>query len=798
MTTALRRKSLREITRRPMRSILTIITIAATVTGLWLFAIPLGLDDAMLRRAERDRLHDIEISPDNLFSTWDGAERPPDEFVISPSELAGIGSLHNVAAVEARTRWRTQMLRAGQLQDIWLVGVEDFADQRVNVVSLSRGEAPSPPRDDLGALLESGTPGETISIKAGDGEFYEFTVTGIGETIRWSAIARDVGPIVYVPADTIRLFTATEGFNALEVLLVDDSPEAARATLTELRTYLDQVAPGMDYRNVPEVRDPGSWEGKDQIFRMLPLLYVIAFMALASAIILMGTTMNSIVSQQTASIGVMKAIGGSRRSIAWCYLRSALIIGVVGTALGTGAGVLMSSALGRFAQEDLGGIAASWRTDPWFVVIGVAAGLGGTALAAVPALQRAMRVTVQQAIGGHGITVGQRRGLLHRAIRRATFLSSATRLGLSNTTRRRSRSLGTSIQVAMGVTTVLAFGAFSVTALAATADTLRNESSDLRVYQAASYMDEDEAQLLAARPGVAATQPIVYGAVEFGGDERVMWGLPADPIYDYELAEGRWFSAAEVAAGARIAVLGAPLAALTHTTVGDRVDIGTTTGVETIEIVGIDKTLVGDGRMIMVPLDAALAFENQPDPTMYWVETTSHEPEFVDAVAADIGSAFDAEGVAVEVLIHHEYLASAQAEDRIVVVAIQMLGLPIVFIAMIGLIGTMSTNILERTREIGILRAVGARARHVRKAFRAEGTALAVAGWMIGIPFGYLVGKAIIWFFGRALHTSFAMMFPLWLPLVALLGVLVVSRLALRPPLRRAVRIRPGEALRYE
>jgi hypothetical protein len=60
------------------------------------------------------------------------------------------------------------------------------------------------------------------------------------------------------------------------------------------------------------------------------------------------------------------------------------------------------------------------------------------------------------------------------------------------------------------------------------------------------------------------------------------------------------------------------------------------------------------------------------------------------------------------------------------------------------------------------------------------------------------LGWAIVWAFGRALHTSFTMMFPLWLPLLALAGVIVVARLTLRPPLRQAVRMRVGDALRYE
>jgi putative ABC transport system permease protein len=277
-----------------------------------------------------------------------------------------------------------------------------------------------------------------------------------------------------------------------------------------------------------------------------------------------------------------------------------------------------------------------------------------------------------------------------------------------------------------------------------------------------------------------------------------MWGLPAEPIYDYTLSSGRWFTDAEVAEAAPIAVLGAPLAAMTRAEVGDRIDIGTAGGVVTVEVIGIDETLVQDGKVIWVPLDAAMAYESQTDPTMYWVETTSSEPEFVDEVAADIRSSLATEGIQVEVDIQHENLAAARAEDRIVVGVIQMLGLPIVLIGMIGLLGTMSTSVIERTREIGILRAIGASARHVRRVFRMEGTALAVAGWLIAIPLGYLLGRLITWLFARALHTSFPMLFPPWLPFVSLLGVLAVARLALRPPLRRAVRMRPGDALRYE
>ena len=66
MASVLTRKSYRELTRHRIRSLLTIITIAATVTGLWLFAIPFGLDAAVAQRMETDQHHDIQLSPDNL------------------------------------------------------------------------------------------------------------------------------------------------------------------------------------------------------------------------------------------------------------------------------------------------------------------------------------------------------------------------------------------------------------------------------------------------------------------------------------------------------------------------------------------------------------------------------------------------------------------------------------------------------------------------------------------------------------------------------------------------------------
>jgi ABC-type lipoprotein release transport system permease subunit len=73
-----------------------------------------------------------------------------------------------------------------------------------------------------------------------------------------------------------------------------------------------------------------------------------------------------------------------------------------------------------------------------------------------------------------------------------------------------------------------------------------------------------------------------------------------------------------------------------------------------------------------------------------------------------------------------------------------------------------------------------------------------VAGWLVGLPIGYGLARLIVWLFGRALHATLDLQFPIWLMFTALLGVVIVTRIALRPPLRHATRMQPGMAIRYE
>jgi putative ABC transport system permease protein len=150
--------------------------------------------------------------------------------------------------------------------------------------------------------------------------------------------------------------------------------------------------------------------------------------------------------------------------------------------------------------------------------------------------------------------------------------------------------------------------------------------------------------------------------------------------------------------------------------------------------------------------------------------------------------------------MQESYVATAQNEgtDNSIITLIEVLGLLVVAIALIGLVGTLTLALIERGREVGILRCLGASARQVRRVFNAEAAVLATAGWALGSLLGYALFLGLLAFVKHDFGITLVKVFPLLSIPVALVVVAGVTLLVIRPTLRRATRIDPGLALRYE
>ena len=124
-------------------------------------------------------------------------------------------------------------------------------------------------------------------------------------------------------------------------------------------------------------------------------------------------------------------------------------------------------------------------------------------------------------------------------------------------------------------------------------------------------------------------------------------------------------------------------------------------------------------------------------------------------------------------------------------------------VASIGIVNTLVMAILERRREIGIMKAIGASDRDVQLLFFAEAGAMGVLGGIVGVALGWGIGKVInvgtnIWLRSQSFPPDNFWVVPLWLVALAILFSFIVSLLSGLYPASRAARLDPVQALRYE
>src|SRR5919106_6262512 len=112
----------------------------------------------------------------------------------------------------------------------------------------------------------------------------------------------------------------------------------------------------------------------------------------------------------------------------------------------------------------------------------------------------------------------------------------------------------------------------------------------------------------------------------------------------------------------------------------------------------------------------------------YWIKMASPDEGFVDRTTTLLEDRLAALGHDVATEITYIAERDEVAANRSLTTAIAVLGFVIVAISMVGLANAITTNVLERTREIGVLRSIGARGRDVRRIFTTEGMTLAVVG----------------------------------------------------------------------
>ncbi|GAB7007047.1 FtsX-like permease family protein [Nocardioides sp. AN3] len=790
MLSAEHRLSVADLSRRPARTFFTVLSLAIAVASISFFAVPTLIDRAMQEEVRAGRLADVTLSV-----------RPIE---LTDTELDGLAALPNVAAVEARSRVDTRMLVGERRAPARVIGIRDFARQGVDVVRVESGSPPGPGQfladvQDENTGVYDGAAGDHLTLLRAAGGRARFAISGRGRSLPGGEQVQDDKVIVlYAPAATAAQLSGERGYGELALRLEDTDPAAARATVEQVRRRLETL-PGFDgFTDLPAIRAPGDWPGRADTEQFSQLLGVITVLALISAVVLVSNTLSTLVAEQTREIGVMRALGARRRQVALVYARTTLLLGAAGAVTGTILGIVLSSLLSQYFGSTYWAVHVGFGVDARVAVASILVGLIAPPLAALPAIRRALHVGLREALEATGSATGGT-GAVDRALRHTSALPRTLQIGLRNVGRRKRRSIATVVIVAVAVGNLLSVLAL---AQAATDSTRASWGSHLEDVQIATSgrapFDERARRTILATPGVAEAEPVLKSAVELRGHEAFVWGVEQDPLFGYRLSDGRWFDTEEYGRGAHVAVIERNIAQNAGVAVGDTVALDTAAGRALFRIIGIATNQQESGTALYLPLSTARALLGRPTAaSAYWIKTVSGRPRAVDRTTSLLEDRLAAQGYEVTSEIRYVAERDEVAANSTLTRTIAVLGFVIVAMSMVGLANAITTSVLERTREIGILRSIGARARDIRRIFTTEGVVLALAGWLVGIPVGYLLTRLIVRLVWEIVDVRLPVVFPPGNIVVALVGTTVLALLVLVLPVRRAVRFRPGDALRY-
>jgi len=523
--------------------------------------------------------------------------------------------------------------------------------------------------------------------------------------------------------------------------------------------------------------------------------------ALLLTVFLLLSTVTTLVTEQVPVIGTMKAIGARTGQVLRNYLTGVALYGVLGTALGLVLGVALGDLLYRFFAVNFGMDESLVVISPSLVITAVLVGIGVPLAAATIPILIGTRITVKEALTGYGLSSGDsRRGRRWSAVMRAMFgyLPQAAQLGLRSIFRRRTRAALTVSALAISGAAFLAVQTTTSSWNAVLNDIFASYRADVFVTFNNPQRSGEVEPVVAAVRGVAQTEPLSETFVNTTWGTVSLTGVVPDPaLYHKNIVAGRWLTASDEAT----VLISQDAAQRSGLRVGDSVDFHTDLYNAHWRIIGIVKDLKGAGAqgVFITTLAQANAFNHLPEDYAQglMIRSTSSNQADIDALAKRVDDTLG--GTASQATVQTSKLALQQSQGSFLIIYAVFYSV-VAIIALVGAIGlfnALAMSVLERRREIGILRSMGATGRKVAQVFWTEGVGLGVVSWLIALVIGIPAAYGFVQLVGAVLLKSPFVFNPVSM-LAMLVFIVAVASVATVGPVWSASRVRIADTLRYE
>jgi putative ABC transport system permease protein len=790
------RKVIRDLWGSKGRTLLVVASIAAGVLALGMIQSTNAMVTGRMTEAH------AASQPSHVLLFLNGLA--DDAIVASITRIPGIRQAQGRATFGVR--WKPT------LESDWstanLVAVKDYDAQLLNLIELHDGSWPGTRSVALAGVHQApfGFPdlGGTIYLELNDRP-RPFQVRGIVRDPLVSSPPFEENPSLYVSLPLIERLGAYPGYSQLHFDLKEFSQQRAELALDLVEEKLEQVGISVGFSII---NDPARHWAQDVMDGVGLVLSVMAVASLFLSVILVINTINAVITQQIPQIGIMKTVGAVSSQITPLYLSGVLVYGGMSLLIAVPLGAVAGQLLSRWMLALINVPAGSFGLETGTLLLQLGAGLIVPLLAALWPVLRGVSISVSQAISAYGLGSGQYgRGVIDRLISNLRGLPRMAILSIRNTFRRAGRAVLTeAVLVTSGAIFMMVIStnySFNETI----ADVWRGLGFDALIVFRGPQRIEEMVPLLEQRPNVKQVEmwTWVIGQAQLPNEGRdaedhriALRGIPHETdMFQPKLIAGR-----ELAPGdGHALLLNQKVAQEMGASVGDAIAIDLPNGRSTTwTIVGLVIDITGNQETAYVHRDLLNRDLNILGRSyVAEIKAMDDSPAAQYALVKDMREHLESVGVPITYArTATEDRELAEGQFSILTTVLMTVTVLMAVVGSIGLSGTLSINVIERRREIGVMRAVGASSRDVALVFMGEGLLLGLLSWAVAVPLGLIAGKPFVLSIGELIdfpgqYSPAVQGLWIWLGIV-----LVLSMLASWVPARKATQISVSQSLAYE
>ncbi|MBA3757509.1 FtsX-like permease family protein [Candidatus Saccharibacteria bacterium] len=696
---------------------------------------------------------------------------------------------------------------------------------RIATFKTERGNWP-PPKD--GILLEKSTleamklkVGESLTVLGSNDKPVQLKITGSARDQSLSPASQDTG-YGHISTNILPLLGKEPTLNQLAITVADKpgQTEPSHNRDVIVRTALSladrlKQDPGV---SIEQIAVPPPYEHPHQQIANALLTALLAFGALSLLLsaVLIATMFNGLLTQHIPQIGIMKAIGARSNRILQFYLIMILLVSAIATTLAFVPGIVLGRALADLLLKGALNIDVTSLSVPlWVYAVTGIVGIGVPLLLALIPLVRASRKTVREALDERGATdrPGRFTKRLYSWLGKLRGVDITLLMAFRNIFRRQARFL---LSVGLLATAGAIFvGGLNLRAgFQAIPKTITDQNSwDVGVRLREPAVAKQVTDIVGNVPGVTGVETwnTISTNIQYPGKVDVTRTYPdqghgslnltaipevTSVFNPPKIIEGRWLAAGDTDA---IVLPQSIRKSLPDMKVGDSVQLPIDDVLTDWLVVGIAQDLAGGACPCVSQVGFEQASGQQGHVNLIRIVTDRHDKQARIAAgqaateALGLGQIKAQSAMPIDALVD-----SAEGHSNVLIILIMFIAASIGIVGLIGLGSTMSTNVIERTREFGVMNAIGAPAGVVRRLVVYEGVFIAVVSCVVAIVPTLLITLVMGTGLGNLFFSApVPFHVSLWAIIIWIAVVTIGATLATLAPAYRAARLTVREALAY-